>query len=114
MASKFSAKIPVGDFTPQQFLVLVSNAFSKLGWEQLGMNENSIAASVGMSAASWGEEIMVAVTGQEAEILSKCSQAIDWGKNKRNVNKLINAIEELRNQYTTEQLDEQHNTMMAE
>lgn len=116
MANKYSATISTGGFNRQQFLILVSLAFAKLGWKYKGMDEKSIKATTGMSAASWGEEITVTVKEQDAEIFSTCGgkQLFDWGKNRRNVARLSEVLDELCHHYTPEQLDEYYQQAQAE
>lgn len=116
MATKFQSSVPVGEYTTPQFIMLVYNVFEKLGWRHGEAGEDFIKAQTGISASSWDEEVTVTINGTEATILSKCSapQITDWGKNKKNVTKLIEHIEVARSEYTPEQLDEQLNTNQAE
>src|SRR5262245_32506076 len=50
-----------------------------------------------MSLASWGEKIVVIATGPDtAFVRSQCAlptQCIDWGRNRKNVRRLIEALE---------------------
>lgn len=116
MATKFESSVALGEYTPDQFIMLLYNIFQKLGWRQGAIDDNSIKAETGINASSWDEEVSVTINGSEATIVSKCTapQITDWGKNKKNVNKLLEHIEAARNEYTPAQLDEQRSALQAE
>lgn len=116
MATKYQSSVPVGELTTHQFLMLVSNAFIKLGWTGHEMDETYIKAQTRINTASWGEEITVTVNGTQADIVSKCTswQLTDWGRNKKNVDRLLAAIDVERNESTPEQLEEQYNKWKAD
>ena len=115
MATKFQSSVSVGEHTTQQFLMLVSSAFTTLGWSNQGIDEKFIRAYTGINAASWGEEVTVTVNGSEADVVSKCTswQLTDWGRNKKNVNRVLEAIEVARTEHTPQQLQYQYNEWRA-
>jgi hypothetical protein len=60
------------------------------------IDDNRIMYTTGVSFFSWGERISVSIQGEIIKIKSKCklrTQIQDWGKNKRNVRKLLRLFE---------------------
>lgn len=109
MAKEFKQNVPLNGFTGRQFLMMVSNVFTKLGWPYVFQDEQTVVAEAGKFNAS--ENVTVSVAGDEATIHSKCNSwyITDLGRNKKHVNKLIGEIDAARQEYTAEQLDEQYN-----
>jgi len=57
------------------------------------------SASTGMNLASYGEDLMIAITptvkGSAVRIRSECSmptQLVDWGKNKKNIDRFAQEL----------------------
>jgi rhomboid protease GluP len=115
MPKQFQSSMSIGTFTPGQFLMLASHAFTKLGWQNTITSENTIIAETGASGRSWGEEISIIVNGQQAEIVSKLKQwqLTDWGKNQKNILKTTSTIEQLKAEFTPKQLEEAYNADKA-
>ena len=57
-----------------------------------------VKASTGMNLWSWGENLTIYVDAAgNVDVQSQCSfplQLIDWGKNRRNCNRLLDAVEQ--------------------
>mgnify|MGYP001219223479 FL=1 len=77
--------------------VSVSAALEQTGWTVLETTKHSIRAKIGINLWTFGETIQITfIDDKTIEIHSKCrlpTQIFDWGKNKRNVNTLVNLIE---------------------
>jgi len=71
----------------------VITTLEKLSWELIYQKNLTFEASSKVNIWSWGEKISINITKDNMlTITSKCAlktQAIDWGKNKRNVKKFI-------------------------
>ena len=77
-------------------------ALSALGFRVKNSNEASglIEAEKDISVRSWGEKIKITVTsstaGSQVNVESKAAyplQAVDWGKNKENVQKILTDLD---------------------
>jgi len=75
----------------------VSAGLGQTGWTVLETTKHSIRAKIGINIWSFGETIQITFIDDETiEIHSKSrmpTQMFDWGKNKRNVDTLVNLIE---------------------
>lgn len=109
MAKEFKSSVSLNGLTPRQFLMLVSNVFTKLKWPFVFKSESTVEAEAGRFNAS--ENVTVSASGDEADIHSKCNRwyITDMGRNKKHVDKLIAEIDVARHEFTAEQLDEQYN-----
>lgn len=72
-------------------------ALSGLGWTGAATPDGSTwRGSTGMSLSSWGERIVIRWTsGTTVHVRSECvlpTQCIDWGRNRRNVERLREAL----------------------
>ena len=67
-----------------------------LGWSIRQETDQMIIASATMSAMSWGEKITVQfLPNGSISVCSACAfplQLVDWGKNRQNVERLLEAI----------------------
>ncbi|WP_028863894.1 hypothetical protein [Psychromonas aquimarina] len=74
----------------------VNRAIKITGWKVKNDSSESISLSSGLNALSWGEDINIQFTANNSILVtSKCVfplQCFDWGKNKGNVNKLLNIL----------------------
>ena len=70
----------------------------KLSGSLVPGEETKVQAKVPASFWSWGETVDIHIQeSQEVEMTSSCNlpfQFIDWGKNKANINKLFNHMDE--------------------
>jgi hypothetical protein len=75
---------------------VVKRAIDSLDWTIDSMSEGIITASVGFNIWSYGERIVVDYfAGDRVSVTSSCirfTQFFDWGKNKQNVNRLLEAM----------------------
>jgi rhomboid protease GluP len=109
---KYAQDLPLEGFTPQHFLVLAIEAAKQQGWNIGHTSENGFKAYTQFSVSSWSEEVTVTVAVAEgyASLKSECtgSQVADWGKNKRNIEDLIAAIDALKATVTTDELEQKY------
>jgi hypothetical protein len=81
-----------------QTAVNVLPTVKKMKVKSADQNTGRIVASSGMSLASWGEELIIEVwepsPGQAGvRVTSQLkAQLVDWGKNKKNIAAVFNAI----------------------
>jgi rhomboid protease GluP len=82
----------------EYFLALALEAVKKLDWLIGYKSETGFMAFTTTSMESWSEEIKVIAEGQTIRLTSECTggQLIDWGKNRRNIERLLQKIEELK------------------
>lgn len=80
------------------YQMLFSKAILDLNWNIGEINSNHIKATTTMSLSSWSEQIDITLFDNKAIVSSKCigNQILDWGKNKENVELLIQKIEFLK------------------
>lgn len=86
------------EMKPAELRRAVCEALESLGWSISKRSKEAISASTGINLLSWGEQILIEFGDDgSVSITSKCSlptQCFDWGKNKSNVLKLIDELEE--------------------
>src|SRR6185295_18799137 len=74
----------------------VKEAIERLSWKIKEETSDEIKASTSINFWSWGEKVTIEFDPDGSVVItSKCSmptQCIDWGKNKRNVQKLIDEL----------------------
>lgn len=103
---------PLGDLTHPQFLVLAANAFAALDWQVTHISEAGLIAATKMSATSWGEALTIRMDGNTASIKSEVSgQVVDWGRNKKNIQLLLEKLDELKAATPTASLDDQYESL---
>jgi hypothetical protein len=79
---------------------MVKSALDNLGWQYKVLSEDEFRVDVAMSPLSWGEKLKIMILpGGMLQIESKCAyplQCFDWGKNKKNVEKLFAEIKQFK------------------
>ena len=86
-------------FTPPAVFDAMYRALASMATvRQVDAERLYVAGTAGVSVASWGERIQVWVTPGSPETIvtveSRCKlpmQLVDWGRNRRNVNRLLKA-----------------------
>jgi rhomboid protease GluP len=98
LTPKYIEQIELGELTNKQFLVLAIEAAQQLKWGITNASDIGFTAYSNLSMSSTGEEITVRISSNEVTLKSVCSgsQLMDFGKNKKNVQKLIALIEDLK------------------
>lgn len=110
LTPKFTTALSAGELSREHFLVLLLEAAKQLNWNIGYTDENGFVAYTKFSMSSWAEEVTIKFEGDHAILNSECTgnQLMDWGKNKRNVESLQAAFEELKTTLSAEQLDEKY------
>jgi len=79
----------------------VRKTLEDISWTIREETANKILASTSMNMRSWGEKIHINfLTDGSISVTSKCAlptQCVDWGKNKKNINYLLNNIQSKTN-----------------
>ncbi|MFI5159360.1 MAG: rhomboid family intramembrane serine protease [Sphingobacteriales bacterium] len=103
---KYITNISFENLTHQQFLVLAIEAATQLGWNVGYKSETGFIAYTPFSLSSWSEEVKVEIVDDSAILKSECTgtQMVDWGKNKRNVEDLVNTFDELKKSFSEEDI----------
>lgn len=106
LSPKHVQDISLDNLTAQQFLVLTLEAAKKLDWSVGHVSETGFVAFTKFSMSSWSEEVKVKIEGSSAQLKSECtgSQVVDWGKNKANIEKLVETFNELKDSFNPEEL----------
>ena len=120
MAFGFSPKyiqdIALENLSAEQFLVLALEAAKKLKWNVGYTSETGFVAYTKFSMTSWSEEVKVKIEGDKAILKSECTgnQLMDWGKNKGNIEALIETFQELKKSLSPEELDKKYAELKPE
>ena len=72
----------------------VQQAFNALNWKIVTTSETKIEGHTSLSLSSWGESITIEISDRNISIESTCvgNQLVDWGKNKKNVEALLEQL----------------------
>ena len=105
LSPKHVQELPLADLTTEQFLVIAIESAKYLGWNIGHTSETRFTAFTQFSG-SYSEEVKVNIENGVVYLKSECTgnQIVDWGKNKKNVELLIETIAELKNSFTPDQL----------
>lgn len=98
MANKHIRTITLQEPAPQ-FMRRAAEAMRRLGWEVLRAEDSFVEGNLGMTIWSWGEDISIRQVSQDqVEVASRSklvTQIIDFGRNRKNVEKLLAAIDQV-------------------
>lgn len=76
--------------------LIIEAAARQVGWRVGPWNGDHLNTTTGASMSSWGENVTFDISPEGVlTVTSKCgmtTQFIDWGKNKRNVMKFLDAL----------------------
>lgn len=91
---QYAIEFDINEADKTVVLQSIEFAFKQLGWEIVNASENKIEGHTSLSLSSWGESINVEIHTNKVTIESKCvgNQLFDWGKNKKNVDSLLEQI----------------------
>ncbi len=103
---KFKAQLPLEGQDPKEILTLANEVILELGWYVGYIHPKGIQAYTKFSMSSWSEEFSLEILEDSIELKSECTgaQIMDWGKNKRNINRFIKSFTEKRSAYSSEEL----------
>lgn len=115
MAASQSEQISLNGYSTEQWIALAVRTIEKIGWKITAVNQTGVSAHSKTSGWSWGEKIHIAVGNEEATIKSECTgnQAIDWGKNSKNIQLFKQTFEELKLVFSQVQLTRMFDEIIA-
>lgn len=107
---KYIQELPFDNLTTEQFLVLALEAAKKLDWNIGQTGEAGFIAFTSFSLSSWNEEVKVQIKGGNASLKSECTgnQLVDWGKNRKNIERFITTFHELKAACSPEELTQKY------
>ncbi|MGE0634973.1 MAG: rhomboid family intramembrane serine protease [Bacteroidia bacterium] len=107
---KHIEEYPLKDISEQQFLVIGLEALKKLGWQTSYISESGFIANTNNSIFTRNSEIKVKIENGIATLCSASegNEVIDFGKNKKNIQKLISVFEEAKLSLTAEAMAEKY------
>ena len=117
MAFGFSPKhiqdFQVERITPKRSFVIAIEAAKKLNWDVAFLSESGFIAYTKFSWSSWSEEVQFKIDFHNINIKSECtgSQLVDWGKNRKNIERFINTYNSIKDVYTLDELDKKFNEL---
>jgi rhomboid protease GluP len=115
MAAGFTPKhieeFPLNDLSNEEFLVIAIETAHKIGWEVSFASKNGLIAYTNNGMFSWNAEITIKIEDSYAVLKSSSlgNEMMDWGKNRKNINKFILAFQEQKSLSTKEILEKQFN-----
>lgn len=100
-------ELQLEDLDKEHFLVLAMEAAVKLNWNVSFVSETGFIAYTRFSWSSWSEEITIKIDHKVVNLKSESvgSQLMDWGKNKKNIIKLLAAFEEVKSLMPQEDIE---------
>lgn len=116
LSPKYISIIGLDELSKEHFLVIALEAATQLGWNIGYKSENGFVAYTKFSMSSYSEEVKLTIENGIATIKSECtgSQLADWGKNKKNVEKFLDAFNELKSTISAETLDSKYEELKPE
>src|SRR5262245_60026145 len=91
------------DCDRDELMDAVERALDDLGWRGRPAGPWRLSVGLGISFWSWGETMTVEVRKDSSvRVRSECAfptQCFDWGKNQRNVNKFLGALDDALDWY---------------
>ncbi|MGN6533152.1 MAG: rhomboid family intramembrane serine protease [Ginsengibacter sp.] len=116
LSPKYMHEVYLENFSNEQFLIISLEAAKILGWNIGQITETGFNAYTKSSLSSWNEEILVRIDNGFAKLKSTClgQQLMDWGKNKKNIEKFTNTINEIKGSFSTEELSNEFEKLKSE
>lgn len=102
-----------GNSDSKTILIAAIEGAKRLNWELGFVSDSGFIAYTNFSLRSWSEEITVSIKEGTVEIKSQCtgSQLFDMGKNRENVEKLMEAIGEEKSVLTQQEVEEKYSEL---
>ena len=107
---KYAQELSLGNLTQEQFIILAIESAKKLGWNVGYTSDAGFIAYTKFSMSTWSQEVKVKIDGNNASLKSECTgnQLMDWGKNRRNIEDLIETFNDQKNSFTPEELAQKY------
>lgn len=105
---KYQEEYPLDNLTPSQFLALVNETAVKINLNIIYLSDIGMIAYTENGMFKWNGELKVMIQGDTATIISTStgSDMIDLGKNKKNVRRFVESLEQLKQELTIQDLDD--------
>jgi len=106
---QYSQNLPLDNVSAEQFLVISIEVSKNLGWNLGEITNKGFTAYSQFSVSSWNE-ININIDRDTAVLISKCTgaQVVDWGENKRNIDEFVSRFNEIKVNFTDEELAEKY------
>lgn len=109
-------KLHFADLSNTQILILALEASQKLEWNIEGIALREVIFYVPMGMRSQGEKVTFTIeegNSGEISVRSQCAsvQLVDYGKNRKNIQKLQETMEEIKSTLTPEELAQKANEL---
>lgn len=103
---KHIEEFPLSELTPEEALALVIKTAEKSGWQVNYVSRSGIMAYSNNGMMQWNAEITITLGDGSMNIksVSAGSDMVDWGKNKKTVQAFITTFQELKANYSKEEL----------
>lgn len=110
---KYKEEFALSGFTPQQYIALALSAAKSLNWEILEPSNIGFTALTrgGLFSDKGLIKFKIVENLVSIESSSLGNAMVDFGKNKKNVGRLLEAIKELEPNFTIEELDQQYTSL---
>ncbi|WGQ10021.1 rhomboid family intramembrane serine protease [Pedobacter gandavensis] len=105
---KYNDEFPLADLTQKQYIALGIEAAKFLGWDIIYASSSGFKAYTNKNvffSANQLIKVVIVANNVSIESFSVGTEMVDFGKNKKNVNQLISAIEELKPNFNVEELE---------
>jgi len=102
LSPKYEFDSTFNELSSEEILVISLNAAQQLGWNVNPASRKGFQAYTGMSFSSYGEEVSVIISDHGLSLKSQCTgaQLVDWGRNKKNVERFLEAFGQARSGMT--------------
>lgn len=107
---KYSNDFSLNEISVKQFIVESVDIAEQFNWKVVSVSENTIVIYTQFSGKSWSEECRLVLENGVVNIESSCAgnQLLDFGKNRRNVEKFIDKWIDLRSTYKVEDVERRY------
>ncbi|MGV3764872.1 MAG: rhomboid family intramembrane serine protease [Chitinophagaceae bacterium] len=115
LTPRYSQEQKIENRSDEQLQVLAIEAALKLDWNIAYTERNQLIAHTRFSFSSWSEEVTVNIADGVLDIKSECTgnQIIDWGKNRKNVERFIATVQDLSEVLTPEEMEQKGAILQA-
>jgi len=104
---KYIEDLYLDEFLPNQFIILAIETARKLGWQVDYINETGFIAFTNNGIFKWNAKITFKIEGEKASVKSESigNEIIDFGKNKKTIEKFSDTLIDIKHSLKSEDLD---------
>lgn len=104
---KFIEEYPLDNLSATQFLVIAHESVNDLGWETSYISPTGIIAYTANGVFGWNAVIRITIENDTATVKSSSAgrELFDFGRNKKAVRSLFEAIDEFKSKLSVEDID---------